>query len=591
MLAFMSTFAPTRSCYGNAPSDGKLVAITMSVMTLVGAVTLAGCVGIATSRTIPAASLPATSVAAAPAAYVDTSMPTQTGSILNVPAGGDFQGAVNGATCGDTIQLAAGATYTGNFTLPFKSCTGWVVVRTSAPDSSLPAPGVRINPTYAGVLPKIVSPNVSPAIVTQLGATHYRFIGVEVTTTISTINTVQYGLIDLGDDPATGNGVTSVSQLASFIFFDRCYIHGTPTGNVKRGITFNGASLAAIDSYISDIHGVGQDTQAIIGWNGPGPFKIADNYLEAAGENVMFGGATPSISGVIPSDIEIRGNHFFKPLTWRVGDPSYAGIHWSVKNLLEFKIAQRVLVTGNVFENNWLDAQVGFAILLTPRTESGAAPWIEVQDITFTLNIVRHTGSGLNILGTDDGDPQHLVRAKRALVKDNLFDDVNGATWGGDGRLFQLLSGADSITIDHNTGLESVTVLSADGTPSTNFIYQNNINPHGTYGVIGSNYGVGLPSLAYYFPGYVFRNNVLENILASGATAANYPAGNFFPATWSPVMFVNQLGGDYRLCRGVGDPLASCSGTSPYINAGNDGKDVGADIVGLNAATAGTVQH
>jgi hypothetical protein len=97
--------------------------------------------------------------------------------------------------------------------------------------------------------------------------------------------------------------------------------------------------------------------------------------------------------------------------------------------------------------------------------------------------------------------------------------------------------------------------------------------------------------LTNFFPGYVFRNNVLENVLASGATSANYPPGNFFPATWSAVMFANQLGGDYRLCRGVGDPVSSCSGSSPYINAGSDGKDVGADIVGLNAATAGAVQH
>ena len=129
-----------------------------------------------------------------------------------------------------------------------------------------------------------------------------------------------------------------------------------------------------IGSYISDIHVVGQDAQAILGWNGPGPFKIANNELEASGENVMFGGAARA-SNNIPSDIEIRGNHFFKPLSWRVGSPSYAGHHWSVKNLLEFKNAQRVLVTGNILENNWLDSQIGMAFLLTPRAEFGKAPW------------------------------------------------------------------------------------------------------------------------------------------------------------------------------------------------------------------------
>ena len=103
----------------------------------------------------------------------------------------------------------------------------------------------------------------------------------------------------------------------------------------------------------------------------PGPFKIVDNELEAAGENVLFGGARPTLVNNIPSDIEIRGNHFFKPVSWMVASPSYGGNHWTVKNLLEFKIAQRVLITGNILENNWVDAQTGFAFLVTPRPNMG----------------------------------------------------------------------------------------------------------------------------------------------------------------------------------------------------------------------------
>jgi hypothetical protein len=49
---------------------------------------------------------------------------------------------------------------------------------------------------------------------------------------------------------------------------------------------------------------------------------------------------------VVPSDIEIRGNHFRKPLSWRMEDPSYAGTLWTVKNLLELKSARRVLIEG-----------------------------------------------------------------------------------------------------------------------------------------------------------------------------------------------------------------------------------------------------
>jgi hypothetical protein len=507
-------------------------------------------------------------------------MPTQTGLVINVPAGGDLQGALNSAHCGDTIQLAEGATFTGNFVLPATSCDGWVLVRTSAPDSSLPAAETRITPAYAHLLPKIVSPNSAPAITARFGAKHYRFVAVEVTTTFSTLESEQYALVDFGQDPVTGNTATALSELPHDITMDRCYIHGTPKGNVKSGVVFNGASLAVIDSYISDIHVEGQDTQAIVGWNGPGPFKIVDNELEAAGENVLFGGAKPTLVGNIPSDIEIRGNHFFKPVSWMVGSSSYAGNHWTVKNLLEFKIAQRVLVTGNILENNWVDAQTGFAFLVTPRTEYGTAPWVYVQDITFTYNVLRHTASAVNISGLDSGDPQKLVRGKRILVQNNLFDDVNGKTWGGGGggTLFQVISGADAVTIDHNTGFQSNQIISADGIPSTNFVYQNNIAPHNAYGVMGSGYGPGNSSLDHYFPDFVFEKDVIEDIAASEMSPSSYPAGIFFPSDWAAVRFVNFAAGNYALAP-----------TSPYRNAGTDGQDIGADITGLNRATASAI--
>jgi Putative Ig domain/IPT/TIG domain len=518
-----------------------------------------------------------------PRSYLDTSLPTQTGPAINVSAGADLQAALNGANCGDTIQLAEGATFTGNFVLPVKGCDGWIVIRTSASDSSLPAIGTRVAPIYSAELAKIVSPNSGPAVSAQFGANHYRLIGIEITTSFSTLQAEQYGLVDFGEDPATGNSATSASELPYDITVDRCYIHGTPNGNVRRGITLNGASLAVIDSYISDIHVVGQDTQAIEGWNGPGPFKIVDNELEAAGENVMFGGALPTLVNNIPSDIEIRGNHFFKPLSWLVGSPSYGGIHWTVKNLLELKIAQRVLITGNILEDNWVDAQTGFAFLITPRTQSGAAPWIYVQDITFTYNVLRHTASAVNISGLDSADPQKLIRGRRILVQNDLFSDINGSGWGGGGGggiLFQVLSGSDAVTIDHNTGLQSGEIIEADGIPNTNFVYQNNITPHNKYGVMGSGYGVGMSTLDHYFPGFVFQKNAIENIQSSGASQSNYPPNTFFPPDWATVQFVDFASGNYALAP-----------SSPYRNAGTDGKDLGADIAGLNDATASVIAH
>jgi hypothetical protein len=509
-----------------------------------------------------------------PRIYLDTTYVLTKERPIHVSAMDDLQTAINGAKCGDTIRLAVGSIFQGNFVLPNKgNCNDWIVIRTDALDSNLPRPGTRITPANAGSMPKVFSQNTSPAITTVSGANHYRFVGVEIGVADSV--KLNYGVFTIGASETSGSG------LPHDIIIDRCYIHGTPQGNVKRGIAFNGAFLAVIDSYISDIHVEGQDTQAVAGWNGPGPFKIVNNELEAAGENVIFGGARPALVNNIPSDIEIRGNHFSKPLSWMVASPSYGGRHWAVKNLLELKNAQRVLITGNILENNWADGQSGYAFLISPRTELGAALGVYVQDITFTYNIIRHTASGIKISGIDDGDPQKLVRGRRILIQNNLFDDINGKTWGGgDGKLFQILNGTDAVTIDHNTGFQNNQIITVDGIPSTHFIYQNNITPHNTYGIKGSGSASGIPSLNHYFPGWIFQKNVIENIAPSKTPQSSYPPGTFFPSDWAAVKFMDFANGNYALAP-----------SSPYKNAGTDGKNIGADIAELNAAAASGLLH
>lgn len=78
------------------------------------------------------------------------------------------------------ITLEAGATSSGNSTLPAQAGTEWIVIRMSAPDANLPPPGTRITPDYVNVLRKIVTPNSGPAITAAGGAHHYSFVAVEI---------------------------------------------------------------------------------------------------------------------------------------------------------------------------------------------------------------------------------------------------------------------------------------------------------------------------------------------------------------------------------------------------------------------------
>src|SRR4029077_3526512 len=268
--------------------------------------------------------------------------------------------------------------------------------------------------------------------VTAPGAHHYRLQFLEVVNTYANTDIIKLGAQD--------STQTSLATVAHDLIVDRCYIHGDPVNGQKRGIALNSATTTVVNSYISDIKSSQSDAQAIQGSNGPGPYLIANNYLEASGENIMFGGADPFIANLVPSDITIKQNYISKPVSWR-------GQAWTVKNLIELKNGQRITIDGNLIENNWAAAQIGYAILLTPRNQDGSAPWTVVQQVQFTNNIVRHVASVFNVLGNDNLNASRTTNA--ITIRNNLFLDVSRTNWGGSG-WFLLTYGGYDITVDQN---------------------------------------------------------------------------------------------------------------------------------------------
>ena len=512
---------------------------------------------------------------------VSYSLPTG-GTTYHVHQGDNLQAAIDNAILGDVIVLDAGAVFTGNFKLPNKTGSGWIYI-ISSDLASLPVENNRVAPSDAAHMPKIITPNSDPALSANVSAHNFRFVGIEFSVDVNNYNLIHFG------------AESSVDQLPYNITFDRCYLHSTSDSHYARvGITADGRYIAVINSYLFNFKDT-SDAQAILVWNGCGPYKIVNNYLEATGENFLSGGQDPSIPNLVPSDIEFRGNYCYKPLYWKSDDPSYNGYHWGIKNIFELKNAQRVLATGNIFENDWADGQDGTAILFTVRNQSGTAEWCTVRDVTFANNIVKHVGAGFNMTGMDY--PNTSQQTQRIYIHNNLVLDMEYALGGSRAMIGGTTAGQSpllDLVITNNLCMHGPSVdsqgnsfltLGGSADAILNMTYENNIVTFADYGVAGTGTSSGTASLDYYVDNYSFQGNVIIMRPADRTYAyylanfgTKYPAGNYAADDVFSVGFTNYAQGNYRL-----------DASSPYKNVGTDGKNPGPDFDALEAATGSTI--
>lgn len=541
------------------------------------------------------------------------------GRVINVKEGDDLQQAINDSKCGDTLKLQAGATFSGIFRFPKKSCDDahWIVIRTSSPDNALPPENTILTPCYAGVASLPGRPDFhcasvrnvlaklelnrsasSGPVLFQDGANHYRLIGLEITRSVPGLR-----MRNLAE-------TEKPEYTADHLVFDRLWLHGTATDETKGGIHIAGMTdVGIVDSFFTDfhciaLHGSCIDSQAVNGGGGDnptGPLKIVNNFLEASGESIMFGGAPGSVT---PADIEIRHNHLFKPRLWKPGEPGFMGAAdgspFIVKNCMELKNAQRLLFEDNILENNWGGfTQAGFAIVLMPANQGGKCPLCRVTDITLRYNRISHTGGALDIANVVGKAPVPPAEGGRYSIHDLVFDDIDTVAYKGLGSLALIISVApplSSVHIDHVTAFPPrvfVTVLNT-ADKLKDFSFTNSIftaGPRGMFGAGGGptncTQGTRDPEgvLDHCFADVVFKNNII--IGGPGI----WPKGNRTVEDGRDAGlrdFHDGNGGDYRLCPKAGS-TPGCKKPSPALGAAADGKDIGADVEAIEKATAGII--
>ena len=182
----------------------------------------------------------------------------------------------------------------------------------------------------------------------------------------------------------------------------------------------------------------------------------------------------------------------------------------------------------------------------------------------FRNNIVRHVSSVFNILGRDNLKPSQLTNDIE--IRNNVFEDVSKATYGGDGRMM-LINGADNVRVPAQY------VVQLGHRPVRLWPCRDELRVREQHRQLrratGSWVKTRRPETARS-PPRCRRRRARQCHAQQPRCRRSSLRGNSYPANWAAIGFVDLAGGNYRL-----------ASTSAYITAGTGGSTPGADIDAL----------
>lgn len=409
---------------------------------------------------------------------------------------------------GGRIILAKGV-YTGNFTVSKPtviegetSLTGRVSIGGGFDANGQPVPTTPHPALYDYKL--VASDKFNPVLTILASDVSVR--GVLVTGVAPDRVSVLVGFKPLATDP--------ISVLPSRVYLDQIAVQGT-NGLGHRGVEMHGADMRLTNSHIDGILEQYRQSQGFWACYGPGPYLVENNYIEASGENILFGGDDPNTPGLVPSDLVIRGNFFFKPQAWRQKPGSVA-------NVVELKSGQRVLIEGNILDGSWTDIQTGSAAVFTVRNQYGKAPWSVVQDVIFRKNIVRNftTGYAVSVHHDDNNHPSQPTR--NITVDGNLILGPNGV---------RLIGGVDGDVVVTNNTMPTITGAvftftgKRDQFAKPVLTFTGNVFRHGIFAMNSQDSGSGTYALRDYTTSYTVKGNVIEQSNGTKYVWGRWPGG------------------------------------------------------------------
>lgn len=478
---------------------------------------------------------------------------------------------------------------------------------------------------------------------------HFKFDGLELMQAAG--HAIFGGMFIFG----SGNEASTLGMVNN-MEVGRTWIHedpsqeGQPTGP-QRGIFDNSATLSVHDNYIAGM--TNGEANGIAGCGSPGPTTVTNNFIEASGENILYGGCNPA-SGIANANKTFTGNYFYKPPAWRINafagvpsgacwydnyDPNHTGGQWytntntgqvyrcnssgvwattgssvpaayTVKTVTEHKNGRVFTYNGNVYAYNWPQAQSGQAFNI--GQQQGSGPGIANDTIVITNNKLTHLNMFLNF-----GESCFLTVAIPCVTLPTDFTVRNNLAV-----MEQIACGVPSVGGTGDCGHQMYTMQSS-GYPPANMTWDHNtifITPDGfasafpwfpAAAFLENTPGQGLMNNWVYknsIMGYdwngdgsacgghisaQFTNSTFDHLANANAGCGSYSsvgATNTF-TNWSP-QSTNAAIGFTNLS--TGDYHLSAS--SPYSAVGGcttfcapDGSDIGADIDKITAETSGAL--
>lgn len=477
-----------------------------------------------------------------------------TGTLRQVTGGtqNSLMTAIGNAVDSDIVEVVNDVNMGGSTAfLPDRGTSGYILVRAQ---NFAVSQGTRVVAADFATVPAINATAAATSFICDQSAQGYYFRGVPFINTYTSTNT-QFGLLHFRN-----NVLTQPSEQPTRMIVEQCWLNGNwDTGllhKCQKVLRLDGEYMKVIKSRLEGCAGGGLETQAIGAINGLGKYLIDDNFLEAATENLLWGGGDGTMGNrEYNADVMVRRCHLFKRLDWMgVNNQTVA----STKNFYEIKNGFRHVIEGCEGENHDGNAQQ-HDLVFNAKPQSSAGPArVRCQDIWVRFSRFRASYGPLNV-GAAAGDNGFRSNpgAERIHLSDSLWQDTRAGSNSadkiqivglatGNGRCLNVV--VERVTMDCKNNMLTIsatTTTNANTTPG--LIFNDNVgygltrygDPFGNGGATGT----ALFNNTCGAGNWQCTGNVKYSVngnWGTGLTTTNY-------RSTTQIQFLDEAGGDYTL--------------------------------------------